>query len=598
MKLIDEATRFLFFTGKGGVGKTSLSSATAIALADRGRRVLLVSTDPASNLDQVLGVALNGRPTAVPGVPGLEALNIDPEKAATEYRERTVGPFRGVLPDESVRQIEEQLSGGCTVEVAAFDEFAKLLGQEEAAAGWDHILFDTAPTGHTLRLLSLPSAWDGFLKTNTSGTSCLGPLSGLGAQQAVYAAAVAALQDPARTTLVLVARPETSAIAEAARTQGELGALGLDNQRLVVNGLLAEPDPQDELAVAFARRGREALQEMPEELRRLPLDQVPLQPVELVGIEALRSLLSRAKSGTAQTAGNIARSAPPAFEADSRSLEPLIEELAAAGHGLVMVMGKGGVGKTTIAAALAVELARRGLPVHLTTTDPAAHLTATLAGSLGSIEGLRVSRIDPAAETRAHQEHVLATAGAGLDAPGRALLEEDLRSPCTEEVAVFQAFSRTLRESRRGIVILDTAPTGHTLLLLDTTGAFHRDVMRTSGTPGRLTTPLMMLQDPALTRVLIVTLPESTPVDEAARLQQDLRRAGIEPWGWVLNRSLAAAGARDAVLAGRAALEMDHVRRVETELARRVAILPWLTREPVGAEGLSQVFAGAATTVP
>jgi arsenite-transporting ATPase len=600
MKLIDEATRFLFFTGKGGVGKTSLSSATAIALADRGRRVLLVSTDPASNLDQVLGVALNGRPTAVPGVPGLEALNIDPEKAAAEYRERTVGPFRGVLPDESVRQIEEQLSGGCTVEVAAFDEFARLLGQEEAAAGWDHILFDTAPTGHTLRLLSLPSAWDGFLKTNTSGTSCLGPLSGLGAQQAVYAAAVATLQDPARTTLVLVARPETSAIAEAARTQGELGALGLDNQRLVVNGLLAEPDPQDELAVAFARRGREALQAIPEELRRLPLDQVPLQPVELVGIEALRSLLSgtksgRTKAGTARTPPKAA--GPLAFEADSRSLEPLIEELAAAGHGLVMVMGKGGVGKTTIAAALAVELARRGLPVHLTTTDPAAHLTATLAGSLGSIEGLRVSRIDPAAETRAHQEHVLATAGAGLDASGRALLEEDLRSPCTEEVAVFQAFSRTLRESRRGIVILDTAPTGHTLLLLDTTGAFHRDVMRTAGKSGRLTTPLMMLQDPALTRVLIVTLPESTPVDEAARLQQDLRRAGIEPWGWVLNRSLAAAGARDAVLAGRAALEMDHVRRVETELARRVAILPWLAREPVGAEGLSQVFAGAAITV-
>jgi arsenite-transporting ATPase len=588
MQLIDNATRFLFFTGKGGVGKTSLSSATAVALAGRGRRVLLVSTDPASNLDEVLGVSLSGRPTPVPGVPGLEALNIDPEKAAAEYRERTVGPFRGVLPDEAVRQIEEQLSGGCTVEVAAFDEFAKLLGHEETGAGYDHIVFDTAPTGHTLRLLKLPGAWDGFLKTNTSGTSCLGPLSGLGAQQAVYAAAVAALQDPARTTLVLVTRPEASAIAEAARTHGELGALHLDNQRLVVNGVLLEPDPRDELAVAFARRGREALDAMPEELRRLPLDQVPLQPVELVGVAALRALVSGARQEVRRTAP----SGPPAFEADSRSLDPLIEELAKARHGLVMVMGKGGVGKTTIAAALAVELARRGLPVHLTTTDPAAHLTATLAGS---VPGLRVSRIDPAAETLAHQEHVLATAGAGLDAQGRALLEEDLRSPCTEEVAVFQAFSRTLLESRRGIVILDTAPTGHTLLLLDTTGAFHRDVMRTAGgRPSRLKTPLMMLQDPALTRVLIVTLPETTPVDEAARLQRDLRRAGIEPWGWVLNRSLAAAGARDPVLAGRAALELEHLRRVETELAQRVAILPWLVHEPVGTEGLLRLFSATS----
>ena len=583
MQLGDHATRFLFFTGKGGVGKTSLSSATAVALAGRGRRVLLVSTDPASNLDEVLGVSLGGRPTPVPGVPGLEALNIDPEKAAAEYRERTVGPFRGVLPDEAVRRIEEQLSGGCTVEVAAFDEFAKLLGHEETGAGYDHIVFDTAPTGHTLRLLKLPGAWDGFLKTNTSGTSCLGPLSGLGAQQAVYAAAVAALQDPERTTLVLVTRPEASAIAEAARTHRELDALGLHNQRLVVNGVLREPDPRDELAVAFARQGREALDALPVELRRLPLDQVPLQPVDLVGVAALRALLS----GSAPAA----RAGHPALDVDRRSLEPLIEELTAARHGLVMVMGKGGVGKTTIAAALAVELARRGLPVHLTTTDPAAHLTATLAGS---VEGLRVSRIDPAAETRAHQEHVLATAGAGLDAQGRALLEEDLRSPCTEEVAVFQAFSRTLRESRRGIVILDTAPTGHTLLLLDTTGAFHRDVMRTAGgRAGRLKTPLMMLQDAALTRVLIVTLPETTPVDEAARLQRDLRRAGIEPWGWVLNRSLAAAGARDPVLAGRASLEQEHVRRLEAELARRVAILPWLVHPPVGAEGLLQLFAGA-----
>ncbi|HBL28854.1 MAG TPA: arsenical pump-driving ATPase, partial [Acidobacteria bacterium] len=344
MELINHATRFLFFTGKGGVGKTSLSCATAIALAGRGRRVLLVSTDPASNLDQVLGIALDGRPTPVPGVERLAALNIDPEKAATDYRERTVGPFRGVLPEASVRQMEEQLSGGCTVEIAAFDQFAGLLGAAEGTDGFDHVVFDTAPTGHTLRLLKLPSAWDGFLRDNTTGTSCIGPLSGLGAQQAVYAAAVAALQDGARTTLVLVTRPEASSLAEAERTREELQAAGLANQRLVINGVLVQPDTRDDLAAAFARRGREALAAMPAGLRGLASEQVALQPFELVGVEALRSLAAGVSPvGVPEAEGGGAAVAWP----EAPDLGPLLDEMERAGRGLVMVMGKGGVGKTT-----------------------------------------------------------------------------------------------------------------------------------------------------------------------------------------------------------------------------------------------------------
>jgi arsenite-transporting ATPase len=211
--------RNLFFTGKGGVGKTSVACATAIALADRGRRVLLVSTDPASNLDEVLETPLASEPRAVSGVERLFAQNIDPEAAAHAYRERTVGPYRGVLPAAAVRSIEEQLSGACTVEIAAFDEFSKLLAAPRESDTFDHVVFDTAPTGHTLRLLELPAAWSGFLESNVGGTSCLGPLAGLSAQQALYERARQALTDAATTALVLVARADRASLREAERTR-------------------------------------------------------------------------------------------------------------------------------------------------------------------------------------------------------------------------------------------------------------------------------------------------------------------------------------------------------------------------------------------
>ena len=578
MTLETMTTRHSFFTGKGGVGKTSNACAAAVALADAGRRVLLVSTDPASNLDQVLGVAIGREPTPIPGVANLSAINIDPEAAARAYRERVIGPYRHVLPDDAVAGMEEQLSGACTVEVAAFDEFTELLTADGPAAEFDHVVFDTAPTGHTLRLLQLPAAWTGFLETNERGASCLGPASALRTQQARYAAAVEALSDPARTTIVLVARPDRGALEEAARTSRELGALGLRHQRLLINAVFHATDHSDQLAAALEQRGRAALASMPAALRSLPRQDVPLQPDNLVGLDALRRL-----SGPRPSSGRVA---PPVARAlpDLPSLAPLIDEIGAAEHGLVMVMGKGGVGKTTIAAAVAVELAARGLPVHLTTTDPAAHLTEALGRE---VPGLKVSRIDPAVETAAYRAKVLERSARTLDAAGLALLEEDLRSPCTEEVAVFHAFSRLVFGARREIVVMDTAPTGHTLLLLDATGAYHREMLRTtSAAPGTVHTPLMRLRDPAYTRVLVVTLAETTPVLEAAELQADLRRAGIEPFAWVVNASLAAAGPRDPVLTARADAELEQIARVTTGLAARVAVVPWLAEEPRGVERL------------
>ncbi|MBB6342428.1 arsenite-transporting ATPase [Pseudomonas fluvialis] len=578
MQFLHAAPRFLFFTGKGGVGKTSIACASALTLAASGKRVLLVSTDPASNVGQVFGIRIGNQITPVPAVPRLSALEIDPPGAAQAYRERIIGPARSVLADEVVRSMEEQLSGACTTEIAAFDEFTALLVDSELTRDYDHILFDTAPTGHTIRLLQLPGAWNDFLQAGQGDASCLGPLAGLDKQREQYAAAVAALADPQRTRLILVARAQAATLREVARTHEELAAIGLGQQHLVINGVLPATETADDpLAAAVQRREQAAIAAMPEALRDLPCEQIPLKAFDLVGLDALRQLLDNTTLGTSQTLP-----AEPALQAPS--LAELVDEIAANGHGLVMLMGKGGVGKTTLAAAVAVELANRGLPVHLTTTDPAAHLSETLNGSL---ENLRVSRIDPHAATEAYRAQVMASKGAKLDDAGRALLAEDLRSPCTEEIAVFQAFSRAIREAGRQFVVMDTAPTGHTLLLLDATGAYHREIARQmSDSHLRFSTPMMQLQDPQQTKVLLVTLAETTPVLEAAGLQNDLRRAGIEPWAWVINNSLAAARPRSALLRQRAHNELKEIHAVATQHARRYALVPLLAEEPVGVERL------------
>ena len=581
MRLLKHPTRLLFFTGKGGVGKTSVACATAVALADQGKIVLLVSTDPASNLGQVFGVTIGEHlHTAIPGVSGLYALNINPEAAAQAYRDRIVGPVRDVLPAETIKGMEEQLSGACTTEIAAFDELTGLLADDAATEKYDHVLFDTAPTGHTLRLLQLPTAWSNYLATNASGASCLGPLSGLAKQRQQYAHAVAQLANGDATTVVLVSRPQKASLVEADRTSHELATLGIAHQQLVINGIMPENGSDDPLALALREREKAAIGSLPASLVSLPMDQVPLQPRNVVGLDALRVFLSE----KSQALPVPQRATPPA-PLCLPPLSQLIDEIEKDQQGLVMVMGKGGVGKTTVAAAIAVDLAARGHAVHLTTTDPAAHLSMTVESTFPN---LAVSRIDPQVERDRYRQQVMETKGQNLDEAGRTLLEEDLRSPCTEEIAVFQALSRVMRESKETFVIVDTAPTGHTLLLLDATGAYHRDVVRNLQPGSHVVTPMMRLQDPKQTKMVIVTLPETTPVLEAESLQADLRRAGIEPWAWVINSSLSAASPTDPLLVARAAEEQQHVERVQQSVSR-VAIIPWLTQEPTGSERLLEL---------
>ena len=586
---LEHPVRHLFFTGKGGVGKTSLSCASAIALCQKGKRVLIVSTDPASNLDEMLGTTLAGEPTPIAAVRGLHGMNIDPERAAEEYRIRVIGQMDPNAPESERRTVREQLSGACTTEIAAFDEFVGLLADENV--DFDHIIFDTAPTGHTLRLLSLPKAWTGFLEGNDRGASCLGPHSGLTMQEERFRGALDCLGDPSRTMIVLVTRPDRGALREAARTSEELAALGLANQMLAVNGRFHASGSGDEIAAGLEKDQTAALDGMPSDLSALPRDEFPLLPFDMVGIDALKALFSTAE---------IALPPIAASQTPVSSLPPisrLVAELATGSKGLVMVMGKGGVGKTTVAAAIAVGLAARGHPVHLTTTDPAAHVSLVVDGAMA---GLTVDRIDPAAETERYIAKIMATQGKSLDDDGRALLLEDLASPCTEEVAVFHAFSRVVAEARTGFVVIDTAPTGHTLLLLDATGAYHRQMTRhiEPTAPGRMVTPLMRLQDPAYTKVILVALAETTPVSEAAMLQDDLRRASIEPFAWVINKSMSASGTTDRLLQSRIQGERAQIERVTRSLSKRTFLLPFKAASPVGIEALRTLVAAQDAASP
>ncbi|MCM3654476.1 arsenical pump-driving ATPase [Metabacillus litoralis] len=573
-------TQFLFLTGKGGVGKTSTACATAVALADSGKKVLLISTDPASNLQDVFGIELTSSPKAVPTVKNLFASNIDPESSAKAYRESVVGPYRDKFPEAVIATMEEQLSGACTVEIAAFDEFTSFLTNSEIVKQYDHIIFDTAPTGHTLRLLQLPTAWNGFLEESTHGASCLGPLSGLADKKDLYSSAVSVLSNPTETTLILVTRPDVSALLEADRASKELKEIGIKNQMLIVNGLLQNHNEEDKISSAFYNRQKDALKQMPENLKEAIAYSLPYVSYSLTGVENLRSLFKPYEVPTTElNIENQSNNLP--------GLQAIINDFSANKTKLIFTMGKGGVGKTTIASAIAVGLVEKGHRVHLTTTDPAAHLDYQFQSNKLN-QNLTISSINPKVEVEKYKAEVIAKSSKDLDEAGLAYLKEDLESPCTEEIAVFQAFAEVVARTENEIVVIDTAPTGHTLLLLDASESYSKEIARSTGgeVPDNAKRLLPQIRNPKETAIVIVTLAEATPVLEASRLQDDLRRAKINPKWWVINQSLSATNTNDPILKSKAMVEKEWINEVNEKLAEKCALIPWLHEEMVGYEKL------------
>lgn len=561
-------TKYLFFTGKGGVGKTSTACATAVSLADEGKKIMLISTDPASNLQDVFDTELNNKGTQIKDVPNLVVANFDPEEAAAEYKESVISPYRGKLPEAVLNNMAEQLSGSCTVEIAAFNEFSSFITDEKAANDFDHIIFDTAPTGHTLRMLQLPSAWSNFINENTHGASCLGQLSGLESKKEVYKNAVSNLADSTKTTLILVSRPEESPLKEAERASNELKDIGVKNQVLVINGVLQSHD--DKLSTALYDKQQSALEEIPKGLKDITTYEIPLRPYNITGLENVRSLLKD---------NNIKVNTDLINATSIPGLNNVIDDLFNSNKKVIFTMGKGGVGKTTIAAAVAIGLAKRGKKVHLTTTDPAAHLKFVIDEGYG----ITLSRIDEKEELENYKEEVLNKARETISGADIEYIEEDLRSPCTQEIAVFRAFAEIVERSDNEVVVIDTAPTGHTLLLLDSTQSYHREIQRSEGDiPESVKKLLPKLRNEKDTEVIIVTLAETTPVFEAVRLQKDLNRAGINSKWWVINSSLYATNTSNEILKAKASNEIKWINKVDEISNGNFSVIEWKAEEVKG----------------
>jgi len=572
-------SKFLFFTGKGGVGKTSLACATAINLADQGKRVLLISTDPASNLEDVLGCSVLDKITSYKELSNLFTININPETSADEYRERAIEPLKKNSTPEELKKIQEGLSGACTTEIASFDEFSRFITGEGNPENFDNIIFDTAPTGHTIRLLELPAAWDDFLEKNPDGATCIGPSTALKSSKERYKKVITSLRDSKQTTFFLVSRSEKASLKEANRTSLELMELGLENQKLLINGVYNAIDKTDELGIKIEAIAKKELSEMPESLRNLEISSYPLLPYNILGLQKLRSLFDKELQ---KTIINTEISKEAEIGNSLNNLHQLVDSLEVAGDkGLIMTMGKGGVGKTIVAASIATMLAHRGHRVLLTTTDPAAHVKDFINQLDELPENLTVERIDPKVETKIYTDKIYEQKSKNLNEEAKKLLAEDLKSPCNEEVAVFNAFSKAINKAKRQFVVMDTAPTGHTLLLLDTTGKYHKEILKsTSMSPDRISTPYMALQDANFAKILLIALPETTPMREAEALQKDLKRAGIVPYGWVINQSLSVLkNIKDPLLKKRAVNEGAVIKNINENLSQRTYIVPYLPEE-------------------
>ncbi len=551
---------FLFFSGKGGVGKTTMACTTAVAEADAGRRTLIVTTDPASNLADVFEQPIGHQVTAIRGVPNLWAMEIDPDQATAEYTDRTLAPIRAIFPPEIVRVMEEQLASPCTAEVAAFDRFADFLDpiamlDPGVDSPFDLVIFDTAPTGHTVRLLELPEAWTKSISEAEagSGQTCIGPASAIGEAKAKYERALSALRDPDQTRFVFVLQPEATAIGETARSSADLGRLGIATTELIVNGILPAEEASSPFFAARIAMQRRYLGEIAQRLP-MPTRHVPLLDGEVRGIDRLRAVapLLRDERVPRPAFGHEA-SQPAGAPTRLPDRDAATARLLPDGHPrTIFFAGKGGVGKTAVSCTTAVWLANQGLRTLLVTTDPAAHIGDVLGvtvdpepGPVAGVPGLWAARVDPKAAAAAYTERVIGDAIArGRGEDQIAAMREELDSPCTEEIAAFDRFIDLISRDSYDVTVIDTAPTGHTLRLLELPIDWSRQldvkVFASVDTAAaddvakvRFGRVIEMMRDPRQSTFAFVMYPEATPIVEAARAIDELGTVGI-PLGLVV----------------------------------------------------------------
>ena len=555
--------KFIFFTGKGGVGKTSVACATAVALADKGNKVLLVSTDPASNLQDVFATELGNVHKQIDAIPNLFIANLDPEESARQYKESIIGPYRGTLPDSVIEEMEEKLSGSCTVEVSAFNEFANYLASEEIQSKYDFIVFDTAPTGHTLRLLQLPSAWSQYISEKDPQGTRVGQFSGLQNRKDECVEAVETLSNKDLTKIVLVSRPETIPLIEATRALQELKELGISNFSIIINGVFQ--GETDKISKSLYDNQQKALTEMPPALADNEIYEIPLRSYNIVGVENLRQMLY-SDDFTPVTEAELE-------QLDVKNIQGLINDLYNNKKKVVFMMGKGGVGKTSIAATVAIGLSKKGAKVHLTTTDPAAHIEYLIQQN----EEITLSKINEQVVLEEYKKEVLDEAESTMSTEDIDYLKESLKTPCTQEIAVFRAFSKIVEKADDEVVIIDTAPTGHTLLLLDSTQRNYKQIETVQAeAPQSVKNLLPRLRNQSETEVIIITLPEVTPVYEAMRLEQDLKRAGIYSKWWVVNSSLYFTDTKNQLLKLKGANEKKWIKEVIAQSNNNCVVIPWI----------------------
>jgi len=603
-------TQFLFFSGKGGVGKTSMACAHAVRYADEGRRTLIVTTDPASNLADVFEQPIGHQVTAIRGLNNLWAMEIDPDRATQEYIDRALAPIRAAFPPQLVHVMEEQMSGPCTAEVAAFDRFTDFIVADTQGAGYDLVIFDTAPTGHTLRLLELPAEWSESIQTASqgSGQTCIGPAAAIQDAKHKYERVVAALRDPLATDFVFVLHPEAIAIRETRRAIGELGKLGVQTFQLIVNGIIPTEARTNPLFAARAEMQARYLAEIEADLP-FPARGMPLLAGEIRGVTGLRELGRIYFDGQAPQAVPSSENCKAAIKhvrLSPASLLPLIEPSAR--RRTIFFAGKGGVGKTVASCITAVWLARRGYRTLLLTTDPAAHLDDVLGAPVGNMPAeldgqpnLWAVKIDPKAAAETYKARILNDARqCGRPETALKVMAEELDSPCTEEMAAFDQFIDYASQSDWDAVVFDTAPTGHTLRLLELPLDWSQQLdvkvfasVETAAADDvakrHFAQVIEMMRDPAQSTFAFVLYPEVTPILEAWRASQELATVGVPTGLVVANQVIPPEQATTPFAHARRAMHAKYLGVIAERFSAPMLQIPLLPGEIKGLDMLTRL---------